>query len=84
MEFSYIQTDMFGKTEKTYNVSTNNLVLQDVLEDFEMFLRGCGFVFDGIVDIVDGDQQPVYVADVGEKPTEQEKSDYFFDTERNK
>lgn len=83
-EFSYTQTDMFGKVEKTYNVSTNQCVLQDVLEDFELFLRGAGFVFDGIVDIVDNEQQPVYLADVGEKPTEQEKSDYFYHGERNK
>jgi hypothetical protein len=32
-------------TEKEY--------LPEVLEDFEMFLRGCGFFFDGMLDFVD-------------------------------
>jgi hypothetical protein len=27
--------------------------LTDILEQFEMFLRGCGYVFDGQLDIVD-------------------------------
>jgi len=26
--------------------------LMEVIEDFEMFLKGCGFVFDGYLDIV--------------------------------
>lgn len=71
MEFSYTQTDMFGKVEKTYNVSTNNLVLQDVLEDFELFLRGAGFVFDGILDIVEPESMEI-------SPEEQAEMDAMF------
>lgn len=37
-----------------------NVMLSDVLEHMQDFLKGCGFVFDGILDIVDenGEQQP--------------------------
>jgi hypothetical protein len=31
---------------------TDKDYLPEVLEDFELFLRGCGFFFDGHVDIV--------------------------------
>jgi hypothetical protein len=37
-----------------------NVMLSDVLEHMQDFLKGCGFVFDGVLDIVDenGEQQP--------------------------
>jgi hypothetical protein len=52
-------------------------MLPDVLEEFEMFLKGCGFVFDGIVDIVSEDE-----------PTLEPKepiihSHHYFDFNRN-
>lgn len=89
MEFSYTQTDMFGKPEKTYNLSTNNLVLGDILQDFEMFLRGCGFQFDGTVDIVDEnriDPEPegIEVTEDMVKAMAEQHSKFFYDTERNK
>jgi hypothetical protein len=91
MEFSYVQTNLFDKIEKTYNVSTNNLGLQDILEDFGMFLRGCGFVFDGVVDIVNfAENDPDMMAYVSEQERSdfdfgtQQKSEHFFDTQRNK
>lgn len=34
-------------------VETNNVVLQDVLQDFEDFLRGAGFQIQGKLEIVD-------------------------------
>lgn len=86
MEFSYTQTDMFGKTEKTYNLSTNNLVLQDILEDFELFLRGSGFVFDGIVDIVSPEEVEAEQEQTDHSNDEYAKSysKHYFDFDRNK
>lgn len=91
MEFSYVQTNLFDKVEKTYNVSTNNLGLQDILEDFGMFLRGCGFVFDGVVDIVNfSEAEPDVMGYMSEQEGDgfdfgtQQKSEHFFDTQRNK
>ena len=48
--------------------------LSDILENFEMFLRGSGFHFEGVVDIVEpeGDKPDAWIADVGEKPTSEE------------
>lgn len=37
----------------TVIVKSNEVVLTDLLEDFEDFLRGCGFVFDGHLEIVE-------------------------------
>jgi hypothetical protein len=34
---------------------TEQVYLPSVLEDFELFLRGAGFIFDGNIDIVGGD-----------------------------
>jgi hypothetical protein len=38
----------------------NNIMLSDTLDNMQNFLKGCGFVFDGVLDIVDenGEQQP--------------------------
>ncbi len=37
-----------------------NIMLADTLDNMQNFLKGCGFVFDGVLDIVDenGKQQP--------------------------
>lgn len=45
-------------TKITYEF--NNIMLSDTLENMQNFLKGCGFVFDGLLDIVneDGEQQP--------------------------
>jgi hypothetical protein len=84
MEFSYSQTDLYGKVEKTYNVSTNNLVLTEILEDFEMFLKGCGFVLpeNYCLDVVPSE----FSDDFYDKlpPDDIGHSEHFFDTERNK
>jgi hypothetical protein len=45
-------------TKITYEF--NNIMLSDTLDNMQNFLKGCGFVFDGVLDIVneDGEQQP--------------------------
>jgi len=45
----------FEKTNKdlTIIVQTNAVHLHDILENFEDFLRGCGFVIDGHIDVIE-------------------------------
>jgi hypothetical protein len=47
-----------GGPKVTYEF--NNIMLSDTLDNMQNFLKGCGFVFDGVLDIVneDGEQQP--------------------------
>ncbi len=53
---------------------TERIFLDDVLMDFQDFLKGCGFVFDGELQIFKEDEYKpdAWVADVGDKPTEEE------------
>lgn len=37
---------------------TMNETWPEILEDFEMFLRGCGFHFNGSLDVVDPNAHP--------------------------
>ena len=34
-------------------LETNAVVLDDVLQEFEQFLKGCGFFFSGNIEVVD-------------------------------
>ena len=69
--------------------------LNEVLENFEMFLRGAGYIFDGVIDVVPTEED--YFGDGHEgmgstlddypdlkKEVEAEHSHHYFDTERNK
>ena len=38
------------------NMEFESEMLEDVLEEFAMFLRGCGYVIDGRLDIVPHDE----------------------------
>jgi len=38
------------------NMEFESETLEDVLEEFAMFLRGCGYVIDGRLDIVSHDE----------------------------
>ena len=74
--FSYEYLDSFGNVAKTYNLTTNEVSLMALIEDFETFLKGSGFVFNGILDIVENeadgpDSMMGYVS-------EQERSDHDF------
>ena len=83
-------TDIYGKPTShkvthEFNVDT----LNDVLENTDLFLRGCGFVPTGTLDYVVDEY-----ADFGGGSTLEDypeikeelvsKSSYYFDTERNK
>ena len=38
------------------NIEFEGESLEDILEEFSMFLRGCGFVIDGTLDVVPHDE----------------------------
>lgn len=64
--------------------------LNDVLENFELFLRGAGYVVDGVLDIVPHDDEWKPQPDFSglelydEQDIASSKSKHYFDTERNK
>jgi hypothetical protein len=77
---------------------TNQVELSNILQDFESFLRGAGFTFDGCLDIVpfdEGFSDEDYSMEQGfdghegmgstlaDYP-ELKHSSHYFDTERNK
>lgn len=49
--YQFMETTMDGAL-LSMEFNSNNLV--DLLEQFERFLRGCGFVPDGTLDFVEG------------------------------
>lgn len=53
MTFTFECLDENYKTQR--GVVTQKESLAELLEEFEQFLRGCGFVFEGHLDIVDND-----------------------------
>lgn len=58
MKYTFISKEQPGLiygsgTETERTVSFNAHELSVVLEEFELFLKGCGFSFDGHIDIVD-------------------------------
>jgi hypothetical protein len=79
-------TDLYGKPNghkvtHEFNVDT----LDNVLENTDLFLRGCGFVPTGTLDYVQDDYEPEWHTEEFETPVQPAgHSNYFFDTERNK
>jgi hypothetical protein len=63
--------------------------LSEVLENFELFLRGAGYIFDGVVDVVptEEDDLDAWHEDIVselDKEVEAEHSKHYFDVDRNK
>lgn len=83
---------------KTYNLTVTDAALEDIVEDFELFLRGCGYdIPDNVsLDFVNLPVQPNTVfpdsffenvgagTDVTVGGAGNTHSQYYFDTERNK
>ena len=54
--FRFEHVSEYDNQPKTIvNVTTDAVSLPDILQSVEGFLRACGFVFDGRLDIVDED-----------------------------
>ena len=52
MTFSSETTNPDGRVT-SFCMTTDAVTLPEILENFELFLKGSGFVFDGNVDIVE-------------------------------
>ena len=61
----------YGEDDKITH-EFNTVYVGDVILRMQDFLKGCGYVFDGQLEIVDYETPDPYVADVGEKPTSEE------------
>ena len=70
MRFTFIADHESGE-RITYE--TEKDFLTDVVGDFELFLRGCGFVFDGNLDFVEETRNAVF-------PKQPESVDQYFQT----
>lgn len=68
----------YDNDETIVHTISGESTLTDVLEAFQFFLKGCGYHFDGYVDIVDDE------AWGDEEDEEEEHSEFYYDTERNK
>lgn len=61
-----------GHSPSKNTLEFDAIFIDDVLEGFRQFLKGCTFEFDGNLEIVDEHTPDPYIADVGEKPTIEE------------
>ena len=92
MKYIFTQVDDYTPSQTTHEVTADSLDV--VLTQFEMFLRGCGFMVRGTLDIVPEEEynsivdydQPSF--DELEQHWNQmdrtPHSDYFYDSQRNK
>jgi hypothetical protein len=69
-------------------VEFDAVLLNDVVSEFELFLRGAGFNPPGILDFVQDDYTDIgggsALEDYPDVQADLMKSNYYFDTERNK
>ena len=83
--FVYKETDMMGKeTGKAITHQFETDTLTDILENFEDFLKGAGFHFEGHVDITNEDDIAAFPTDIHETGKDSEHSTYYYDHNRNK
>lgn len=61
MSIKFIKTadadNTFDNTNVTIEIIHNSASLPDMLEAFTDFLRGCGYAFNGVVDIIEYDKE---------------------------
>ena len=50
-----------GNTLSKITVESNREYMDDVVEDFQDFLRGCGYSFDGVLTVVDQEDEPINI-----------------------
>ena len=93
MKYTLIAEDDFGGSTTTREFNADSLPA--VLTEFELFLRGAGFYFDGNLDFVDDfgdpaqddifeDEWTAVRREVAIAEGAEFHSKYYFDTERNK
>lgn len=75
MKYIFRQIDPYTPSETTVELTTDGL--DNILQHFEQFLRGCGFHFEGTLDIIPPEEYNSNEEDV-------EHSSHYFDFDRNK
>lgn len=79
MTFICQHIDPFTKdelAEVTYK--SNNESLDEVIEDFQDFLKGCGYNFNGTLTIIENEGMIINSID------DVQHNDYYYDTNRNR
>ena len=86
-----IETDLSGnETRNNVTFTFHADSLMQLLEKYQDFLKGCGFVFQGQLDIVPDEEFYGYREDDYEEVNlelidlPEQHSEYYYDTERNK
>ena len=86
-----IETDLSGnETRNNVTFTFHADTLMQLLEKYQDFLKGCGFVFQGQLDIVPDEEFYGYREDDYEEVNlelidlPEQHSEYYYDTERNK
>ena len=74
-KFTFTCEEVEGKVNTARNVQFSAVHLDDIIEEFELFLKGCGFYFDGHLTVMDDDFTPT---------EEVIHSKYYYETDRNK
>jgi hypothetical protein len=60
-KFKFVsEENHFSSPISTKTVEFSAVIIEDVLQEFENFLLGCGFKFDGKVDIIKDDEIDIY------------------------
>ena len=77
MKYIFKQIDTYTPSETTVEFTADTL--STVLEQFEMFLRGSGFFFDGNLDFVDHEEQFKELMELEEEPQLDEPFESIYD-----
>lgn len=59
MSFTNKHSFIHEATTRTVTVVSEAETLPDIVEAFEDYLRACGFIFDGHLDIIEEDEEAV-------------------------
>jgi hypothetical protein len=89
--FKYIQEEggeNFSPVEVTFEIPTGEVTITEMLYNFECYLKACGFVFDGHLEVVeeekyDGpelDWQPIPEQPIQEEDSSEYKTPSYWDT----
>ena len=88
MKYVLKQIDDYTPSEITVEFTADSL--PTVLEQFHFFLKGCGFIYNGEIDIVEpqheyfGFDDNEDISFFSEELKDEQHSEFYFDKDRNK
>lgn len=77
-------SDLYGNYNQKMTHEFTAETLDEVLENTELFIKGSGYIPNGVLDFVPIDEDDGYPPLYNESDLPMGKSHYYFDTERNK